>query len=303
MWRLPAWAHGVQLRRLLMNIRRFRVAPGAAIDLRRCDPADTGPYTSKEHALDRLQKGIDRLIDLQQRLYAQDRWAVLLIFQGLDAAGKDGTIRHVMSGLNPLGTQVFSFRQPSSEELDHDFLWRTFNALPERGRIGIFNRSHYEEALVVRVHPEILAAQKIPASLVSTNIWTERFEDINAVEKYLSRNGVLIRKFFLHVSKAEQRRRLAERLDDPSKNWKFSSTDLEGRAKWGAYVRAYEEVLSATSRKHAPWYVIPADHKWFAHLLVAEVMIDALESLDLRFPSVTSAQRDVLAQARRRLRV
>jgi PPK2 family polyphosphate:nucleotide phosphotransferase len=220
----------------------------------------------------------------------------------MDAAGKDGTIRHVMSGLNPLGTQVFSFRQPSAEDLDHDFLWRTFQALPERGRIGIFNRSHYEEALVVRVHPEILAAQKIPASLVSKSIWKDRFEDINAMEQYLSRNGVLIRKFFLHVSKAEQRRRLAERVDEPSKNWKFSSADLAERAKWNAYQRAYEDVLSATSRKHAPWYVVPADHKWFAHLLVAEIAIDALESLDLKFPSVTAAQRAVLAEARRQLR-
>ena len=285
-----------------MDMDRFRVKPGATIDLSRYRPADTRPYVSKDEALDRLQKGIGRLIDLQQKLYAQDRWAVLLIFQGMDAAGKDGTIRHVMSGLNPLGTQVFSFRQPSAEDLDHDFLWRTFQALPERGRIGIFNRSHYEEALVVRVHPEILAAQKIPASLVSKSIWRDRFEDINAMEQYLSRNGVLIRKFFLHVSKAEQRRRLAERVDEPSKNWKFSSADLAERAKWNAYQRAYEDVLSATSRKHAPWYVVPADHKWFAHLLVAEIAIDALESLDLKFPSVTAAQRAMLAEARRQLR-
>jgi PPK2 family polyphosphate:nucleotide phosphotransferase len=285
-----------------MNIERYRVKPGAAIRLSRYSPADTGRYPSKEHALDQLQKGVGRLIDLQEKLYAQDRWAVLLIFQGMDAAGKDGTIRHVMGGLNPLGTQVFSFRQPSTEDLDHDFLWRTFKALPERGRIGIFNRSHYEEALVVRVHPEILAAQKIPDSLVSKNIWTDRYEDINAVEKYLSRNGVLIRKFFLHVSKAEQRRRLAERLDEPSKNWKFSVGDLKERAKWGAYARAYEEVLSATSRPHAPWYIVPEDHKWFAHLLVDELIIAALEGLDLRFPSMTRAQREVLSDARRRLR-
>jgi PPK2 family polyphosphate:nucleotide phosphotransferase len=285
-----------------MDIDRFRVKPGTTIDLRRYRPADTRPYAGKEEALERLQKGIGRLIDLQQKLYAQDRWAVLLIFQGMDAAGKDGTIRHVMSGLNPQGTEVFSFRQPSAEDLDHDFLWRTFKALPERGRIGIFNRSHYEETLVVRVHPEILMAQKIPASLVSKSIWKDRFEDINAMEQYLSRNGVLIRKFFLHVSKAEQRRRLAERSEEPSKNWKFSSADLAERAKWNAYQRAYEDVLSATSRKHAPWYIVPADHKWFAHLLVAEITVDALESLDLKFPAVTAAQRAVLAEARRQLR-
>jgi PPK2 family polyphosphate:nucleotide phosphotransferase len=285
-----------------MNLERFRVRPGAKVRLGRWDPADTRPYTSKEHAVDRLQKGIDRLVALQERLYAQDRWAVLFIFQGMDGSGKDGTIRHVMSGLNPLGTQVFSFRQPSPEELDHDFLWRTFKALPERGRIGIFNRSHYEEALVVRVHPELLAAQKLPRTLVSTKIWEERFEDINAVERYLSRNGVLIRKFFLHLSRTEQRRRLVDRLDEPSKNWKFSAGDLAERALWRDYERAYEDVLSATSRRHAPWYVVPADRKWFAHLLVAEIAIDALESLDLAYPPVTKAQQAVLARARRQLR-
>ncbi len=285
-----------------MNLERLRVRPGERVRLSRCNPADTRPYLSREQAQDQLRQGIDRLIDLQGKLYAQDRWAVLFILQGMDAAGKDGTIRHVMSGLNPLGTQVFSFRQPSTEELDHDFLWRTFKALPERGRIGVFNRSHYEEALVVRVHPEILAAQKLPESLVSKRIWKERFEAINAMEKYLSRNGVLIRKFFLHVSKAEQRRRLAERLDDPSKNWKFSPGDIAERANWDAYVRAYEDVLSATSRKHAPWYIVPADHKWFAHLVVAELAIDALESLDMRFPPMTATQRAVLAAARRRLK-
>jgi PPK2 family polyphosphate:nucleotide phosphotransferase len=287
--------------RIVMDTKRFRVKPGRKVELSRYRTDDTGPYTSRQHVVERLQKGVARLVELQEKLYAQDRWAVLLIFQGMDAAGKDGTIRHVMSGLNPQGTQVFSFRQPTSEDLDHDFLWRTFKALPERGRIGIFNRSHYEEALVVRVHPEILAAQKLPESLVSRKIWKERFQDINAVERHLARNGTLIRKFFLHISRGEQQRRLVERLDEPSKNWKFSAADLGERAKWDAYRQAYEDVLSATSRKDAPWYIVPADHKWFAHLLVAEIMIDALESLRLHFPTVDAAQKEVLAEARRRL--
>ena len=284
--------------------RSFRVENGGKFRLKSFDPGDTGGLKlEKDHAAELLDKGVEILAALQDKLYAQDKRALLLVFQAMDAAGKDGTIKHVLSGVNPQGCQVFAFKAPSAEELDHDFLWRTTKCIPERGRIGIFNRSHYEEVLVVRVRAELLAAQKIPASLVSAEIWRERFEDINAMERYLSRNGVLIRKFFLHVSRGEQRRRLLDRLDEPSKNWKFSAGDVAERARWRDYERAYEDALSATSRRHAPWYIVPADRKWFAHLLVAEIAIDALESLDLAYPPVTPAQRAVLAQARRQLRV
>ena len=238
---------------------------------------------------------------LQEKLYAQDRWALLLIFQAMDAAGKDSAIKHVMSGLNPQGTQVYSFKRPSDEELDHDYLWRTNKALPERGRIGIFNRSYYEEVLVVRVHPDVLNRQKLPASLVSKYLWRDRYDDINAFERYLTRNGTLVRKFFLHVSKEEQRRRFLERLDDPSKHWKFAAADLEERDRWDEYMRAYEQALTRTSTRHAPWYIVPADHKWFTRLVIAELVIQALESLDLAFPAVTRAQLDALADARKRL--
>jgi len=284
-----------------MNLNRFRVRPGEKVDLRRYNPADTGPFKSRERAIEQLQAGLKRLVALQERLYAEDRWAVLLIFQAMDAAGKDSAVKHVMSGLNPQGTQVFSFKRPSDEELDHDYLWRSVKALPERGRIGIFNRSYYEEVLVVRVHPEILGSQKLPASLVTRDIWKERYEDINAFERYLSRNGTLIRKFFLHVSKEEQRRRLLARLDEPSKNWKFMIADLEERDRWADYMRAYEQALSKTSTKHAPWFVVPADHKWFTRLAVAELFVEALESLDLKFPKLSKEQLAALAKARKRL--
>ena len=284
-----------------MNLNRFRVRPGEKVDLRRYNPADTGPFKSRERAIEQLQAGLKRLVALQERLYAEDRWAVLLIFQAMDAAGKDSAVKHVMSGLNPQGTQVFSFKRPSDEELDHDYLWRSVKALPERGRIGIFNRSYYEEVLVVRVHPEILGSQKLPASLVTRDIWKERYEDINAFERYLSRNGTLIRKFFLHVSKEEQRRRLLARLDEPSKNWKFTIADLEERDRWADYMRAYEQALSKTSTKHAPWFVVPADHKWFTRLAVAELFVEALESLDLKFPKLSKEQLAALAKARKRL--
>src|SRR2546430_2013307 len=230
-----------------MNLGRFRVRPGHKVKLRRYDPADTRPFKNEEKAGDLLTRGIERLVALQERLYAQDRWAVLLIFQAMDAAGKDSAIKHVMSGLNPQGTQVFSFKRPSDEELDHDYLWRTVKALPERGRIGIFNRSYYEEVLVVRVHPEILEREKVPESQVTRHIWRDRYEDINAFERYLSRNGTIIRKFFLHVSKEEQRRRLLARLDDPSKNWKFEVADLDERERWSDYMDAYEQALSKPS--------------------------------------------------------
>jgi len=284
-----------------MNTDRFRVPPGRKVDLRRYDPADTGPFKSKQTVTGRLDRSLERLAALQERLYAQDRWAVLLIFQAMDAAGKDSAIKHVMSGLNPQGTQVFSFKRPSDEELDHDYLWRTVKALPERGRIGIFNRSYYEEVLVVRVHPEILRSQKLPPSLVSRRIWKDRYQDINAFERYLSRNGVLIRKFFLHVSKDEQRRRFLERLDEPSKNWKFSAADLDKRDRWKDYMRAYEQALSRTSTAYAPWFIVPADRKWFTRVAIAELVVEALESLALAFPMLSKAQLDALAAARKRL--
>jgi PPK2 family polyphosphate:nucleotide phosphotransferase len=284
-----------------MNLNRFRVRQGEKVDLRRYHPGDTGPFKSRERAIGRLDAGLKRLVALQERLYAEDRWAVLLIFQAMDAAGKDSAIKHVMSGLNPQGTQVFSFKRPSDEDLDHDYLWRSVKALPERGRIGIFNRSYYEEVLVVRVHPEILGGQRLPPSLVTRQLWEERYDDINAFERHLSRNGTLIRKFFLHVSKKEQQRRLLARLDQPSKNWKFSAADLDERDRWDDYMRAYEQALSNTSTKHAPWFIIPADNKWFTRLAIAELIVDGLESLDLAFPKLSKAQLAALAKARKRL--
>jgi len=284
-----------------MNTASFRVRPGQKVDLRQFDPADTGPYKHKRGAADRLQKGIEKLIALQERLYADDRWALLLIFQAIDAAGKDSAIKHVMSGLNPQGTQVYSFKRPSDEELDHDYLWRASKALPERGRIGIFNRSYYEETLVVRVHPEILERQRLPGAESAHGIWRARYEDINGFERHLIRNGTVIRKFFLNVSKDEQRRRMLERLDDPTKNWKFSAADLDERARWTEYMEAYEEMLSHTSTKEAPWFVVPADHKWFTRLVIADLVVEALEGLDLQFPKLSKPQVKGLADARKRL--
>ena len=242
-----------------------------------------------------------RLNDFQEKLYAQDRWSMLLVFQGMDAAGKDSAIKSIFDGVNPQGCEVTAFKQPSTRELDHDFLWRSMIALPERGRIGIFNRSYFEEVLVVRVHPEILGGEKIPASLVTERIWNDRYEDINAFERHLARNGTVIRKFFLHVSKEEQRRRLLERLNEPSKNWKFQSGDLPERERWHDYMKAYEETLSKTSTKHAPWFIIPADHKWFMRLAIAEIAVDALDGLDLAFPKLSKADLEELATARKRL--
>jgi PPK2 family polyphosphate:nucleotide phosphotransferase len=266
--------------------------------LRDVDPGDTGKFHSKEEARDRLQKGSERMRELQERLYAQDRWSVLFIFQAMDAAGKDSTIEHVMSGVNPQGCQVHSFKAPSAEELDHDFLWRSTCRLPERGRIGVFNRSYYEEVLVVRVHPQILAAEKLPAEVVKEEIWNERFQDIRAFERYLSRQGTLIRKFFLHVSKKEQKKRFLSRLDEPEKNWKFSARDVEERRHWQAYQDAYEEMLRNTSTETSPWYVIPADNKWYTRMVVADLIVEAMESLDLRFPEVSDEQKAELEQAR-----
>ena len=277
---------------------RFRVRPDKKFRLEDHDPGFTGRFESKEDGKRHLEKGLEKLRDLQERLYAQDQWAVLLIFQAMDAAGKDSVIEHVMSGVNPQGCQVYSFKQPSSEELDHDFLWRTTRCLPERGRIGVFNRSYYEEVLVVRVHPQILAKQKLPATLVTDRIWKERYEDIGAFERYLSRNGTVIRKFFLNVSKDEQRQRFLARLDQPEKNWKFAAADVEERRHWDEYMKAYEKMIEATTSDEAPWFVIPADHKWFTRLAVADVIVETLEGLDLHFPEVSEAQRQELQRTR-----
>jgi PPK2 family polyphosphate:nucleotide phosphotransferase len=284
-----------------VNADRFLVTPDSRVRLRRFDPSDTRPFDAKEQVDGRLDRDIARLFDLQELLYAEQRWALLLVFQAMDAAGKDSVIKHVMSGLNPQGTTVSSFKVPSTRELAHDFLWRVTGELPERGAIGVFNRSHYEDVLVVRVHPELLDQQRLPAGLVTGKIWEQRYEDINAFERHLARSGTVIRKFFLHVSKDEQRRRFLERLDDSAKNWKFSAADVHERERWGDYMAAYEEMLAATSTKHAPWYVIPADHKWFTHLAVARIIIEALEGLGLAFPEPDAAQQRELRLARRHL--
>jgi len=283
--------------------RPYRVTKGKGFRLSDVDPADTASLESgdEERAKEALQNGIELLADLQDMLYAQDRWSVLLIFQAMDAAGKDGTIKHVMSGVNPQGVQVFSFKAPSSEDLDHDYLWRCLRCLPERGRIGIFNRSYYEEVLVAKVHPEILERQKLPPELVTKRLWEERYEDIRSFERYLARNGTLIRKFFLHVSKAEQKRRFMSRLDEPEKNWKFSASDVAERRHWKAYQRAYEDAIRETATPEAPWYVVPADHKWFTRLVVAAAIVDGLAGLDLHYPKLTPPQKKALAQARREL--
>src|SRR5919106_1972908 len=279
----------------------FRVREGKTINLKKW-PTEVQPYYKSKKDLETLlSERIDKLSELQTLLYASDRYAILLIFQAMDAAGKDSAIKHVMSGVNPQGCQVFSFKHPSAEELDHDFLWRTTRALPERGRIGIFNRSYYEEVLIVRVRPDVLARQKLPPPLVTRNLWRDRYEDINAFERYLTRNGTIIRKFFLYLSKDEQRRRFLARLDEPSKHWKFDPADLDERDRWDEYIRAYQQALSRTSTRHAPWFIVPADHKWFTRLVIAELVIEALESLDLAFPAVTKAQLDALAEARKRL--
>jgi len=282
-------------------ISRYRVAGNPKFRLADIDPADTWKIKSKDHATRWLEKGVARLSEMQAKLYAQNEWALLLIFQAMDAAGKDGTIKHVMSGVNPQGCQVYSFKAPSAEELSHDFLWRTNRCLPERGRIGIFNRSYYEEVLVLRVHPDLLAREKLPSSLVSKNIWKERFEDINALESYLTRNGVLIRKFFLHISKEEQRKRFLSRLEEPEKNWKFSGADIQERKHWDEYSHAYEDMIRHTATKNAPWFIVPADHKWFTRFVVAEVIVDALESLKLKYPEVDAAKRKELAAVKKEL--
>jgi PPK2 family polyphosphate:nucleotide phosphotransferase len=269
---------------------RFRVERPDKFRLAAVDPADCAGFDmEKDQAKAMLGEGIKRLSDLQERLYAQDRWAVLAIFQAMDAAGKDGAIKHVMSGINPQGVQVTSFKAPSAQELDHDFMWRCVVQLPERGRIGIFNRSYYEEVLVVRVHRELLERQKLPRDLVTKRIWQERFDDIAAFERYLARNGTAILKFFLHISKEEQRRRFLDRLDDPGKRWKFSMGDVAERELWNRYMEAYADMIRHTSTPEAPWYVIPADDKWFARLMVGAALIGTMEKLDLQFPKVEGA--------------
>jgi len=288
------------IRRARGFAKPFRVTNGRGFRLKAVDPGDTLQFGSedKPRAKEALAVGIEAMAELQRMLYAQDRWAVLLIFQAMDAAGKDGTIKHVMSGINPQGCQVYSFKAPSAEDLDHDFLWRCMKLVPERGRIGIFNRSYYEETLVVRVHPELLERQKLPAELVTKDIWKDRFKDIRSFERYLTRNGVIIRKFFLHVSKGEQKRRFLERLDNPEKNWKFSANDIEERAFWNDYMKAYEDMIRKTSSPEAPWYVVPADNKWFTHIVVAAAVIETLGALDLHYPKVGKDMLDELAAAK-----
>src|SRR5579872_58003 len=277
----------------------FRIEDGKHFRLKDYDPADTGHWKSKEHAEATLMEGVARTADLQDKLYAQDNWSLLLIFQAMDAAGKDGAIKHVMSGVNPQGCQVHAFKAPSDTELQHDFLWRTTRDLPERGHIGIFNRSYYEEVLVVRVHPVILKSQKTPPSLVGKKIWDERFEDIRCFERHMARSGTVIRKFFLNVSKKEQKKRFLERLDQPEKNWKFSTSDIRERACWDDYQKAYEDMIANTATEHAPWYVVPADNKWFTRLVVSTVIIDTLKSLDLAYPKVDDAKLKELAAAKK----
>jgi PPK2 family polyphosphate:nucleotide phosphotransferase len=280
----------------------FRVT-GDNFRLKNVDPGDTLQFASedKPRVKETLAMGVTLMAELQDRLYAQDRWAVLLMFQAMDAAGKDSAIKHVMSGVNPQGCQVFSFKSPTSEELNHDYLWRCMKCLPERGRIGIFNRSYYEETLVVRVHPEILANQRLPPALVTKDIWKERFQDIRGIERYLARNGMAILKFFLHVSKEEQKKRFLERIEEPEKNWKFSWSDVKEREHWDDYMAAYEDMIRNTATKAAPWYVVPADNKWFARIVVAAAIIDALDSLDLKYPKADDRKLKELAAAKRAL--
>lgn len=285
-----------------MNHDPFIVPPNSKISLSKdYDPGYVGKYQKKEDTADKLQSDVERLAAYQDILYANNRYAVLIIFQAMDAAGKDSTIKHVMSGVNPQGCQVFSFKAPSDEELDHDYLWRSFRALPERGRIGIFNRSYYEEVLVARVHPEILAKQQLPEATLKEDIWKRRFEEINNFEKYLVNNGVIVLKFFLNVSKAEQKKRFLARINKPEKNWKFSANDVKVRAFWNDYMNAYEDVFNHTSTDWAPWHIIPADHKWFTRLVVADVIANKLASLDLKYPVLMEEHKQQLVAAKEML--
>ena len=281
----------------------FRITDGGRFRLKDINPDDTLDLKSedKPRAKEALASGVEALTELQDMLYAQDQWSLLLIFQAMDAAGKDGAIKHVMSGVNPQGCQVFSFKGPSSQDLDHDYLWRCVRCLPERGRIGIFNRSYYEETLAVRVHPEFLERQRLPKQLVTDDIWKTRFKDIRSFERYLTRNGTIVRKFFLHLSKGEQKKRFLERLENPDKNWKFSVNDATEREYWKDYMEAYEDTIRKTATRYAPWYVVPADNKWFTRVVVAAAVIDALASLDLAYPKVSKQRLGELEEARRAL--
>jgi len=288
-----SWSHKIS--------KKYRIESGKGFRLKDFDPADTGKIASEDEAKDLLAEGIQSMSDLQEKLYAQDRWGLLLMFQAMDAAGKDGAIKHVMSGINPQGCEVTSFKTPSSEELNHDYLWRSMCKIPERGRIGIFNRSYYEEVLVVRVHPEVLKAERIPPTLVTKQIWDERYDDIRRYERYLTRNGLVICKFFLHLSKKEQKKRFLARLDHPDKNWKFSAADVKERGYWDEYQSAYEDLIKQTATPYAPWYVVPADNKWFTRVVVAGAIVDALEGLQLSYPKLTAAQKRDMAEAQRKL--
>jgi PPK2 family polyphosphate:nucleotide phosphotransferase len=282
-----------------MNYDNFRIPQGKKLNLKDHQTDFTGDYTEKKEAKEDLEKNVERLAELQDVLYAQNTQSLLIIFQAMDAAGKDGAIKHVMSGLNPQGCQVFSFKQPSTEELDHDFLWRCAKNTPERGRLGIFNRSYYEEVLVVRVHPEILKAQPLPAAVKNDkNIWKKRFQQIREFETYLAENGVHVLKFFLNVSKKEQKQRFLARIEEPKKNWKFSAADAKERALWDDYMKAYTEAIAATSTAEAPWYVVPADKKWFTRVAVSEIIVKKLESMDLHYPRVTEEHRQSLLKAK-----
>jgi PPK2 family polyphosphate:nucleotide phosphotransferase len=283
-------------------IKPFRITRGHRFQLEDFDPRDTGGIASKDEAASLLTQDLESLCEHQEKLYAQGTWAVLLIFQAMDAAGKDSTIKHVMSGVNPQGCQVSAFKAPSKEELAHDFLWRTTLRLPERGQIGVFNRSYYEEVLVARVHPEILGAQRLPPQVVSKHLWKERFQDITSFERHLQRSGVVVLKFFLHVSKEEQKKRFLERLDTPSKNWKFGLGDVRERGLWREYMKAYEDMIRHTAAPDAPWFVVPADHKWFTRLVVSAALVDTLKKLDLRFPTVDRAQKNTLKAVEAALR-
>jgi len=290
------------LERIQKYVHPFRITKGKRFRLKDFDPGETcGLNLAKGEAAELLQRGNEWLAEEQEMLYAQDRWSLLLVFQAMDAAGKDGTIKHVMSGVNPQGCQVFSFKQPSPEDLDHDFMWRYAKSLPERGRIGIFNRSYYEEVLVVRVHPELLKPQNLPPALVGKRIWNERLADIDHFEDYLNRQGTIIVKFFLNVSRKEQKKRFMERLDRPEKNWKFSASDVHERKYWDDYMHAFEQAIRATASKHAPWYVVPADNKWFSRLVVAAAIVEVVEGLDLAYPKVDAEKRKELAAARAEL--
>jgi len=284
-------------------VESFRVDKGKGFRMKDFDPGETLEFTSedKPEAKEALSAGIEALAELQDKLYAEDKWAVLLIFQAMDAAGKDGAIKHVMSGVNPQGCQVCSFKSPSAEDLDHDYLWRCMKELPNRGNIGIFNRSYYEETLVVRVHPEYLAKEKIPASLVTKRIWKQRFEDIYNFEQYLAHNGIVVRKFFLHLSRKEQKRRFLARIDKPEKNWKFSASDASERERWDDYMEAYEDMIRHTASEAAPWYIVPADNKWFTRVVVAAAVIETLDSLGLEYPKVDEDKLRELAAAKRAL--